>query len=210
MTMEGMDWSIGVVRGRPLGFEFGISLSKKTIKEDYVIPHESYDFSSDNSGSSTVTYTGLENVQITGVESHVLIPAGRVGERVQIGVLLGGGLGTVPSATVLATVQGPPFYATCVNGATGPPLAAAPANGGFVRGEFGDCVAVAPGSAAGTSTVRFKDHLSMMDQVWLFMKTQLAVDVQVAGPLKLRVAGGFNFPSAQYVGVDVIYLFGTR
>jgi hypothetical protein len=49
-----------------------------------------------------------------------------------------------------------------------------------------------------------------MDQVWLFMKTQLAVDVQVAGPLKLRVAGGFNFPSAQYVGVDVIYLFGTR
>jgi hypothetical protein len=40
------------------------------------------------------------------------------------------------------------------------------------------------------------------------MKAQLAVDVQVAGPLKLRLAGGFNFPSAQYVGVDVVYLFG--
>jgi hypothetical protein len=209
MSMEGMDWSIGFVRARPLGFEFGISMSKKTIREDYVIPRETFDFFGDGSGASTITFTGLENVEITGVESHVVIPAGRVGERVQIGVLLGGGLGTVPGANVLETVQGPPFFATCTNNVTGPPLTALPAAGGFVRDEFGGCVSVAPGSAAGTTTVRFKDHLSMMDQVWLFMKTQLAVDIQVAAPLKVRLAGGFNFPSAQYVGVDVVYLFGV-
>jgi hypothetical protein len=33
-TMEGMDWSIGVVRARPLGIEFGVSMTKKTISQD--------------------------------------------------------------------------------------------------------------------------------------------------------------------------------
>jgi hypothetical protein len=206
ITMEGNDWSIGIVRARPLGFEFGISVTKKTITEDYVIPHENFDFFSEGS-ISAVTYTGLDNVEITGVESHVVIPAGRIGERVQIGVLLGGGLGAVPTVGILETVEGPPFYATCTNGVTGVPLTTLPAGGGFVRDEYGQCLPVAPGSRAGTTTQRFRD-IAAMDQVWLFMKTQLAVDFQVAGPLKLRAAGGFNFPSAQFIGVDVVYLFG--
>jgi hypothetical protein len=208
-TMEGTDWSIGVVRARPLGFEFGISMIRKTIDQDYIIPDEYTAGFNNEQFVVAITNTGLENVEITGVESHVVIPAARIGERVLIGALLGGGLGTVPSADVRKTVEGPPFFASCTAASGFVPLMTPPAGGGFVRDSTGDCLAVPPGTRAGTTTTTFKD-IWPTEQIWLFIKTQLAVDLQAAGPLKFRFAGGLNFPSAQYVGVEVIYLFGMR
>jgi hypothetical protein len=206
-VVKGTDWSIGVVRARPLGFEFGLSMTRKTISQDYVIPeNHAYGFNNETF-ISVITNTGLENVEITGVESHVVIPAARAGERVQIGVLLGGGIGTIPSARVHRTIEGPPFFSTCPNFSL--PLTSPPPGGGFVQDDRGNCVPVAPGSRVGTTTTSFRE-IWPFEQLWLLIKTQLAVDVQVAGPLKLRFAGGLNFPSAQYIGVEAVYLFSMR
>jgi hypothetical protein len=210
-TMEGTDWSIGVVRARPLGFEFGISMTRKTIDQDYIIPDEYSSGFNNEQFVVAVTNTGLENVEITGVESHVVIPAARIGERVLIGALLGGGVGTVPNAKVHKTVEGPPFFASCTNtdASAFVPLMSPPPGGGFVRDNMGGCLRVPPGTRAGTTTTTFRD-IWPTEQIWLFIKTQLVVDIQVAGPFKIRVAGGLNFPSAQYIGVEAVYLFSLR
>jgi hypothetical protein len=210
LTVEGRDLSVGVVRGRPLGFEFGINYVRKSINKNFVLPSENFaSFGLPGTPVSTVTYTATENLEVTGVDSHVLIPAGRIGRRVQIGVLLGGGLGAVPTTTVRKTAEGPPFYAVCDQFSVGgPPLANPPATGGCVPDEYGQSVPLVPGTRYGQVDQRFQDILPM-SSVWLFMRTQIAADVQIAQPLKVRFAGGFNFPSAQYFGVDLVYLFMT-
>jgi hypothetical protein len=61
----------------------------------------------------------------------------------------------------------------------------------------------------GTTTTSFQE-IWPWERIWLIIKTQLAVDIQVTGPFKIRAAGGLNFPSAQYIGVEVVYLFSMR
>jgi hypothetical protein len=43
----------------------------------------------------------------------------------------------------------------------------------------------------------------------MLLRGQLAADFLVASSLKLRVAGGFNYPGVQAIGIDGIYLFRT-
>jgi hypothetical protein len=70
-------------------------------------------------------------------------------------------------------------------------------------------VPLTPGGRSGITTAPFSE-VNITDQVWLLMRTQLAVDFMIAPPLKARVAGGFNFPSAQYFGFELIYVPGAR
>ena len=40
-------------------------------------------------------------------------------------------------------------------------------------------------------------------------RAQIAADVLLAAPFKLRFSGGFNYPGAQLYGVEMVYMFGT-
>lgn len=206
MRFEGRDLRLGVVRARPLGFEWGLSYVRKSVSKDFEVPREAFSFGG-TSFTPSETYTGIENIEISGVDSHVVIPAGHIGRRVQIGALLGGGIGSVPETAVNKLVEGPPFYATCQSSAV--QLPNPPASGGCLQDLFGTFIPLAPGARSATTLAPFSD-VSIMDPMWLFWRMQLAVDVMVAEPLKVRFAGGFNFPSAQYFGVDLVYLFNTR
>ncbi len=198
---EGRDLRIGVVRSRQLGFEWGLSYVRKSVNKNFELPMYpgSVTFN-EQTFPSIEHYTGIENVEVTGLDSHVVIPAGRIGRRVQIGALLAGGVGIMPETPVKLTIDGPPFY-ECGSFL---PLVNPPATNGCVR-ENSVNLPLTPGARSASTTTAFNE-ISPTDQIWLFMRTQIAVDVMITGPLKVRFAGGLNFPSAQYFGVDLVYL----
>jgi hypothetical protein len=209
LRFEGSDFRIGVVRARPLGFEWGLSYVRKTVSDNLRLPKQNYNYYSGGSftDANPVTYTGVERVEVSGFDSHVVVPAGRIGSRVQIGALLGGGFGLLPEEPVLKTVTGPPYYPGCQPTVT--PVLVPPATGGCVADESGQFVPLISGTNRSEVTESLVDAWGQQN-FWLFMRTQVAVDVMIAQPLKVRFAGGFNYPSAQYFGVDVVYLIGAR
>ena len=108
----------------------------------------------------------------------------------------------------MAPTMSPDMAASCPDHEP-QPLSPPPGGGFVIDNDRGACVPVPPGARAGTTTAEFTDVWTM-EEYWIFIKTQVAVDFQVAPPLKIRAVGGFNFPSAQYFGVEAIYLFTAR
>ena len=201
--MEGRDLRIGIVRGRQLGFEMGGSFVRTTVTSVNVVSRDVT-----NAGlHPTVTYTAPKPVHVTGVDAHIVIPIKKIGERVQLGILAGGGVAWVPETAIQAQIEGPPFYA---NATSTVPLSAPPASGGFVccRYQSQELLPLVPGTRYGITEAALY-HVSPTDKFWMLLRGQLAADFLLAPPLKLRLATGFNFPGIQALGVDVVYLFRT-
>jgi hypothetical protein len=208
-TLEGRELRIGIRRGRPLGYEFGFSFVRKSMTQflfedddptTFFMPGESTPHN-----GVPVTFTPIETVQIPGLEYYSFIPIGKIGSRVQLGTLLSFGAGHVPSTAVRQRIEGPPFYATTDDFT---PLLSPPANGGFVRGhEFNSYFPVPPGQTAVEVTENFRD-VWFTDELIFLIRAQIAADVLIAPPFKLRFSGGFNYPGAQRIGIEAVYLFG--
>jgi hypothetical protein len=199
--MAGRDFRFGVVRARQLGFEMGASFVRKTVNSlniRYGDPSSSGQFASS-------TYTAPNSVSMMGAEGHLVIPFARIGERVQLGVLAGGGMAWLPDTPIQVRIEGPPFYADANSTVR---LSSPPASGGFIRGPFNDAYPLVPGTGY-TITEGTLNAVSPTDHYWMLLRGQLAADFLVAPPLKLRVAGGFNYPGMQALGVDLVYLFRT-
>jgi hypothetical protein len=200
--MSGRDFRIGVVRGRQLGFEMGASFVRKTVTSldvNYVDPT--------NSGFyATTRYTAPTDVRMTGADAHLILPLARIGERVQLGILAGGGMAWLPNTPIQARTEGPPFFA---DAELRVPLSSPPATGGYVNCYcFAYAIPLVPGTRYGIhDSVLYE--ISPTDHYWMLLRGQLAADFLVASSLKLRVAGGFNYPGMQAIGIDGIYLFRT-
>ena len=152
------------------------------------------------------TYLPLADLQMTGVDAHLVIPIARFGERVQLGILAAGGIAWIPDSPIQKRIDGPPFYADANSTV---PLSSPPAAGGFVREwQFGEPVPLVPGTTHGVVPTSALE-MSPTDYVWPLFRGQLAADFLLARPLKLRLAAGFHYPGAQAIGVDVVYLFRT-
>jgi hypothetical protein len=86
VDLTGRELRVGVVRGTTFGGEWGVSLVHKRLSE---------------TGAVTVAGTdGLasfitEDSELLGVELHRFFPVARIGERVQLGVTLAGGIAQV-------------------------------------------------------------------------------------------------------------------
>src|SRR5690349_4239561 len=199
--MQGRDLRIGLVRGRQVGFELGVSLVRKTVSDLTIIR------AGDAIGgvASRMTYTLLDDMKMTGVDSHVIVPLARIGERIQLGILAAGGIAWFPDVAIRKQIDGPPFYAdTTTNVALNSP----PATGGFVQ-DWDQRVPLVSGTTYGVVTTANAREVSPTDYVWLLARGQLSADFLVARPLKVRVAAGFNYPGLQAIGIDAVYLFRT-
>ena len=200
-TMSGRDLRVGVVRARQLGFEMGVSFVQKTITSFNVVRA---DFIEEE--NATVTFSPLADLRLMGVDSHLVIPIARFGERVQLGILAAGGLAWIPDDPIRKRIQGPPFYASPTSTV---PLSSPPATGGFVREwSLAESVPLVPGTTYGEVPDNALS-ISGTDYVWPLLRGQLAADFLLAQPLKIRVAAGFHYPGAQALGIDVVYLFRT-
>jgi hypothetical protein len=84
IDVSGRELRIGVVRGTTFGGEWGISLVHKRPKQDGAVAIDASD------GSARFI---TEDAELLGVEVHRFFPFGRIGERVQVGLNLAGGIG---------------------------------------------------------------------------------------------------------------------
>ena len=206
--VEGREFRVGLTRGRPLGYEFGVSFVLKSMTEfsferqgTGLFPPGSFnDFQ-----TALITLSQIDPVQIPGAEFHSFIPIGRFGPRVQIGGLLGIGGAHVPDDPILKRVEGPPFVATATSTV---PLPTLPAGGGFVLDDAGVAIPVPPGQTGATVTANART-ISPLGSFMFLARAQIAADVLLAAPFKLRFSGGFNYPGAQLYGVEMVYMFGT-
>jgi len=198
--MNGRDVRVGFVRARQVGFEMGASLVRRTVSSFTIIRDQGTVLGMDQ----RLTFTALDNVQMTGFDSHLVIPIARIGERVQLGFLGAGGIAWIPDVPIQKRIDGPPFYA---DDTMGVPLTSPPPSGGFV-GDFAHPVPLVPGTTYGITTGSSYEF-SPTDYTWPLIRAQLAADFLVARPLKLRVAAGFNYPGMQLIGVEGVYLFRT-
>ena len=201
--MSGQDVRVGLVRGRQLGFELGVSFVRKTISSLNIAYRDPT-----NSGQMpTLTYTAPTKARMTGADAHIILPLARLGERVQLGILAGGGMAWLPHTPIELRIEGPPFYADANSTVA---LSSPPATGGYVREYqfYPEAFPLVPGTRYGIAQRTLYD-VSPTDNYWMLLRGQLAADFLVASSLKLRVAGGFNYPGVQAIGIDGIYLFRT-
>jgi hypothetical protein len=186
-TVEGSEFTIGVVRGRSLGGDWGVSFVHKPLKDGSgtVLTEESF-------SESRVA----QNVLFKGVEAHWFIPFATIRDRVQIGLNVGGGAGFVEGnilqtqISAFSVPSGLPNFAEQV------------------------CSVYPPGTcrltAAGLEITELRPAEDVMYSVTPLIKLELAGAVIVAPGLKVRVSGGLNMPSTSSFRVAVVYLIGAK
>jgi hypothetical protein len=169
-TIEGTEFTIGLVRGSTLGGDWGVSFVHKPIKD--VTFSESTQDCQPQFGCTTSTMTQtLRDVLLKGVEYHWSKPFATFADRVQVGLNVGGGVAFVSGTidTTFDLINPPPFP--------------------VFHQEFSD-----PAS-------------DTLWPVYPLIKVEAQGAVIVAPGLKVKVAGGFNYPSAS-LRIGVVYLIG--
>jgi hypothetical protein len=215
-VVEGREFRVGITRGRPLGYEFGVSFVMKTLTDftfnrlggeqfpnqgTIGIPSDFFSIVQ----TPRITLSQLEPVRVPGAEFHAFVPIGKLGSRVQLGGLMGAGIARVPDTAIRKRIEGPSYFATATSLQ---PLATPPANGGFVVDEHGNPIPVPPGQSAAELLVSATE-ISPLGSILILARGQIAADVLMARSFKLRFAGGFNYPGAQLFDIEAIYLFGA-
>jgi hypothetical protein len=206
--LRGREFRVGLTRGRPLGKEFGISFVRKSWTEfSFVRPGLSMGMASSFSDihAARITLNQIEPIQMPGVEFHSFMPIDKIRQRVQLGALLGFGAARVPATAIQKRIDGPPFVVSPGNLQGLPTL---PAGGGFVIDERGQGIPVAPGQTGVTYTTGATE-IPPLDSYLILTRVQIAADVLLAAPFKLRFSAGYNHPGAQLFGIEMVYLFGT-
>ena len=209
VAMEGRDIRIGITRGRPLGREFGFWYVQKSLTR-FSFMREGWVMSpgiptNQPSRGAHITLTQIETVRMPGADFHTFIPIDRIGSRVQLGALLGIGLAQVPNTPISKHIEGPPFVSS-LSSPVG--LEMPPAGGGLVIDDNGQALPVPPGQT-GLDVPANAPEISPLNNIFLMARGQVAADVLVARPFKLRFSAGFNYPGTQLFGIEAVYLFGT-
>ena len=83
IDVKGPEFRLGVIRGTTLGGEWGVSLIHKRLSKQSTVAVE---------GSDDLLTLVADDAELLGVEVHRFIPFARAGERVQLGLNLGGGI----------------------------------------------------------------------------------------------------------------------
>jgi hypothetical protein len=83
VDVKGPEFRLGIIRGTTLGGEWGVSLVHKRLSKQSTVAVE---------GSDDLVTLVADDAELLGVEVHRFIPLLRAGERVQVGLNVGGGV----------------------------------------------------------------------------------------------------------------------
>lgn len=83
IDVKGPEFRLGVIRGTTHGGEWGVSLIHKRLSRQSTVAVE---------GSDDLLTLVADDAELLGVEVHRFIPFARAGERVQVGLNVGGGI----------------------------------------------------------------------------------------------------------------------
>ncbi len=186
VNIDGSEFQIGViVRGRTHSGDWGVSFVRKKVD----------DGSYKESGGEACVFSSCveigtrrtaDNVYLNGVEVHKFVPFGTIKGRLQIGILFGGGFGSVNGNTIVRVQELEFTGATPQSGQ--PPFRV----------------------LEHTSTEGGKTFVALGDwepDFYPLGKVEVAVAGILAPGLKVRASGGFNFPGTQIFSIGFVYLF---
>ena len=181
VDLSGSELRIGIVRGQEFGGDWGVSLINKKFKEGSTVTRQSdYDVADRGTFPALLGFTTTDT-SLLGVELHKYANLATIKDRVQLGMVLGGGIGqlrgTVNRHAEVFINQG---EADILN-----------FNESVVASEL------------------FAPLGFEIEYVPLF-RAELAVSGIVAPGLKVRASGGFNMPGTQIFSISAIYYFGDR
>lgn len=83
IDVKGPEFRLGIVRGTTLGGEWGVSLVHKRLSRESTVAVEA---------SNDLLIVVADDAELLGVEVHRFYPFARAGDKVQIGLNLGGGI----------------------------------------------------------------------------------------------------------------------
>lgn len=184
IDISGSEFKIGVVRGRDFGGDWGVSFVRRTVKDGSTLGTSSENcFGIFGCGLQGRTYV-YRDVRLTGVEVHKFVPFVTIKQRAQIGMNFAGGVGR--------------FEGTADEYRYNP----------FVTDSRGRILSATNRQPVVIAGIEAKS-LFIVQPVPLG-KVEISVAGIVAPGFKVRVSGGFSFPSYPAVNVTGIYLIGRR
>jgi hypothetical protein len=181
VDITGSEFTIGVVRGSQFGGDWGVSFVRKPFKDGSSVVTVEQDCFQSTCLTSTESLI-MEGVKLTGVEVHWFWRMVNIKQRVQIGLNIAGGIANV-SGTIIETTDD--FNVTFFNPQTGQ-ITATPRR-----------------------TVETHDAAEELVERFPLAKLEAMGSIIVAPGLKLKVAGGLNFPAYSF-RVGLVYLIGAR
>lgn len=182
VDLSGSEFRVGIVRGQEFGGDWGVSLVRKKFKEGSTVTRQAdYDIADLGTFPAILGFTTTDT-SLLGVELHKYANFATIKDRVQIGMVFGGGIGQLRGLVNR--------HAEVV------------VNAGDVGQieNFNETVA---------ASELFAPLGFEIEYVPLF-RTELAVSGIVAPGLKVRASGGFNMPGTQIFSVSAVYFFGAR
>jgi hypothetical protein len=183
-TIKGSEFTVGIVRGSTRGGDWGVSFVRKPFKDgsgETKTKQQCFN-PAQTQCAPDVTSTLSQGVYLNGVEVHKFIAFVTIKNRVQIGLNVGGGVAMV-KGNVVKTEDG--FQPVSFDPRTG-------------------LATLAPVHTV--NTVLAKDE-------WLPIFPLFKLEAEgafiLAPGLKVKIAGGLNFPSVG-ARIGVVYLIGAK
>jgi hypothetical protein len=190
INIEGSEVAIGFVRGSTLGGDIGVSYVRKPWKDGLGFSADSTDCFSPGTNQPQICLrnreqTLFQDVMLNGVEFNWFYAPrfGRIKNRAQIGLNIGGGIAKFSGSVRRVEDRDEPVFT--------------PGPGGGVFQIF---------NRHEEETIPVEDELL---SVFPLFKIELMGAVIATPAVKIKVAGGLNFPGAGF-RVLGIYLFGAR
>jgi hypothetical protein len=183
ISMRGSEFRIGVVRGRDLSGDWGVSFVHRRVRDGSTVgaPSE-FTFSSTSGSALSGTQYLLNGVMMRGVEVHKYMPFVTIKQRAQVGIVIAGGVAE--------------FRKTATRLVYDPLIEPDSRSGSFTIRSQPPVQSDVPAS-----------EIFLVDKAPIG-RVELAGAVIVTPGLKVSVSGGLNFPAYQSVSVRATYLFG--
>jgi hypothetical protein len=191
VEMTGNDLRVGVIRGRQLGGDWGVSFVSRRIDDDSIVIQQESLKCVARPGQSDLCARGAfhrtRGAKLTGGQFHRFFVVGTIARRVQIGAVLSGGVARVSGGAEEAKEH----LQVTVNPATG-------------------AAAVSISSVVSTVLAR---HVFDETPVSVYVPIgglEAAVAVLLTPGTKLRFSGGISFPGVHRFALTAQYLFSGR
>ena len=180
VTMSGTEFTVGIVHGSTRGGDWGISFVRKPFDDGSGGVDVGEDCYTATASRPNIETTTTQDVVYTGVELHKFMAFYKK-SRIQIGLNIAGGIAK-PSGTIITTTDR------------------------FEPTSFG------PQGPTGFRPVHEEEISTAEDELFAYMplfKVEAEADIVVAPGLKVKLAGGFNFPAYAF-RVGASYRFGVK
>lgn len=209
-NLRGKDFRVGIARGRALDGDWGVSFVRRTFDDGTSTGINGSGCSGGGQGSSVVrqceelsTDLVRRGALLNGFEAHKFIPFVTIARRVQVGANIAGGIGWVSGEVDVTS------YRTSYR-CTYPPGVSPDFEYDFDI-PFAQCAGATISNVAtvqtGSGTGDYKQFLKSESGMLPIGRVEIGAAVIVTPQLKVRVAGGLNYPGVNAIAGTGVYFF---